>query len=292
MLGLVVPSMADPTGDGRNATAGSTPAEHEWELVGLTGPYREAILAAVLPARIDALPVDEGARIRTGEVAVRLHDAVQVVKTEIAAAAAESTLAVDLARARWQRDQRNLERLTGLHGNDYASSKELSDAYAAAEIARLDYEIARFQHAQFERAHEREKHLLGEYRLRAPFDGYVTRHLKMVGETADQLEGIVKLVQVDPLRVTVDCPLALAQRIKVGDTALVRADPSDAPPRIGTVVLVSPVADGASQTFRVGLTVDNADGAWLAGAKATVVMSARPVTADATTTGAYRAARP
>ena len=122
--------------------------------------------------------------------------------------------------------------------------------------------------------YDRENKILREFRLRAPFSGYVTRHLKQVGETVDQLEGIVTLVQLDPLRVLVDCPLAMEQSVFLGDAVSIRLGEAPGEQRVGTVVLVSRVADGASQTFRIKLTVDNADGAWVAGAKVSVVFGA------------------
>ena len=82
------------------------------------------------------------------------------------------------------------------------------------------------------------------------------------------------LVQLDTLRVLVDCPLALEQSVLLGDAVSVRLGETPGEQRVGTVVLVSRVADGASQTFRIKLTVDNADGAWVAGAKVSVVFGA------------------
>ena len=265
---------------------GSVPANRavvveRFELIGMTAPYREATLATVLPARISELPVKEGARVGRGDLVVRLDDTVQLAKKEMAEAMAASTLEIELARAEWQRNQRNLDRLTKLHGDDYASSKELSDAFADAEIARLDFEVAKFRHAQSQRVYDRENKILREFRLRAPFSGYVTRHLKQVGETVDQLEGIVTLVQLDPLRVLVDCPLAMEQSVFLGDAVSIRLGEAPGEQRVGTVVLVSRVADGASQTFRIKLTVDNADGAWVAGAKVTVVFGATERTSGA-----------
>ena len=265
-----------PAEEGASVGRVSLPAKRatvveRMELVGITAPYREATLAAVLPARIAELPAEEGARVGRGDLVVCLDETVQLAKTEMAAAMAASTLEIELARANWQRDQRNLDRLTKLHGDNYASSKELSDANADAEISRLDFEVAKFRHAQAQRAYDRENKILREFRLRAPFSGYVTRHLKQVGETVDQLEGIVTLVQLDPLRVLVNCPLAMEQSVLLGDAVSVRLGDASGEQRVGTVVLVSRVADGASQTFRIKLTVDNADGAWVAGARVTVV---------------------
>jgi multidrug resistance efflux pump len=91
--------------------------------------------------------------------------------------------------------------------------------------------------------------VLKEFRLFAPFDGYVFEHLKHAGETVNELEGIVTLVQLNPLKVVVDCPVALAASVAVGDRFRVAPVDRRLSPRVGTVMLTSRTADGGSQTF-------------------------------------------
>lgn len=239
-------------------------------VVGMTSPSRTAVLAAVLPARIATLTAAEGSTVKAGDVVVTLEDGVQRTKTEMARAAAESTLEVEQARVRSDLARRQLDRMIALYGRDDSSSKELHDAQAACDLARLDHELARFNHAQARRQYERERGLLEEYTLRAPFDGYVVEHLKRAGEAIDQLEGMVRLAALDPLLVVLDCPLAPAPQVFVGQRVTV--EPTDGPweARLGTVVLVSRVADAASQTVKVKVEVPNEDAGWPAGLKTEV----------------------
>ncbi|MGB2986071.1 MAG: efflux RND transporter periplasmic adaptor subunit [Phycisphaerae bacterium] len=246
------------------------PEPEDFKVVGMTVPSKVATLAAVSPARIARILAPEGGVVREGDLVIALEDGVQLAKTEIAKARAKSTLDIELARVRWEHAKREWDRLAKLHGDDHASSKELSDVLADAEVARLEYELAHFIHEQALLAHEREQKLLDEFRLRAPFSGYVSDHVKQVGETVDQLEGILTLVQLDPLQVVVDCPVSLAPFILVTDRVWIRPVDSHWPPRVGTVALASRVADGASQTFRVKINVSNEDHAWLSGLKVVV----------------------
>lgn len=239
-------------------------------VVGLTVPSRVVTLAAVIPARIARLPAAEGGTVCEGDEVVSLEDAVQRARTELARASADSTLEIEKARVRRDHAAREWDRLAGLRGADNASSKESSDAKATAELRRLECDLALFEQAQAVRNHRKEKELLEQYHLRAPFDGYVVEHIKRVGETVDRLEGIIKLAQLDPLVVVVDCPLSLARRIDVGDR--VRVTPTDAygKARFATIILNSRVADGASQTVKVKLTVPNDDGGWVSGLKVAI----------------------
>jgi multidrug efflux system membrane fusion protein len=239
-------------------------------LVGITVPFQTSVLAAVQPARVERIAFPEGALVHEGDLVVQLEDKVQAARTEFAKAAAESSLEIDLARTRWQQAQRDYERLIRLHGEDLTSSKELSDAAAAAEAARLAYEISIFNQAQAARAYQREQRMLEEFRIKAPFDAYVAEHLKHPGESVDQLEGVVRLTQLNPLIATVDCPLSLAGTIREGDSFNVRPADGSVPSRAGKVIFASKVADGASQTFRVKLAVANGDSAWMSGWKVIV----------------------
>jgi RND family efflux transporter MFP subunit len=244
--------------------------------VGMTSPSRTATLAAVMHARIARIEAKEGTSVAEGDLVVALADGVQAARTEIARAGAESTYDIELAAARREHAQREWERLSKLHGDDHASSKELNDARTDARTTQLEHQLALFAHEQAARTHERERRILEEYRLRAPFSGYVVRHLKHEGETVDQLEGIVQLVQLDPLHVDLDCPIALAPLVRIGDRPWIRPTDPHWTPRLGTVVLASRVMDAGSQTFRVRLKVPNGDQAWPAGLKVIVDFGTSP----------------
>lgn len=258
-------------------TQDDKPGREAHTVVGITAPYREATLAAVQPGRIAQMSAAEGATVQQGELVFALEDGVQRARAEMAEATAESTLDIELAQARQEQAQRDLNRLLKLHGDDDASSKELNDARSAATIARLEYELAKFAHAQAARAHQRELELLEQYHARAPFAGYVVEHLKHVGEAVEESEGVVTLVQLDPLQVLLDCPLSLAPSIQAGAQVTLRPFDTQWSPRQGTVVLANRVADGASQTFRVKVTVPNEDSGWVSGLKVAVEFSPRRV---------------
>lgn len=241
-------------------------------LIGITTPFREVTLAAVHPGRIARIQAEEGTFVAAGDTIFELVDDMQRARTAMAKGKADSTLPVELAQAVWDRDRHRLDRLVRLHGDSNASSKELDDARSAEAIARIEYALAKFEQTQAQLAYEREKAFLDEYRAIAPFGGYVVEHLSRIGETVDESEGVVKLVQLDPLLVSLDCPVAAALSLSPGDRVRVRPADGRWTPRLGTVVVASRVADGASQTFKVKLTVPNADGEWMSGLKVSVAI--------------------
>lgn len=233
-------------------------------------PFQQAVVGPVMRGRIARLPVSEGSTVAAGDLLFSLADDVQRVRVRIAKAASESVLEIELATARHNKAKRDMERLVRLYGDDSASSKELSDARAASEIAELETNLARFNHQQAIRGYERELAVLEEYRARAPYPAYVAEQLRHVGDTVDENEGVIQIAQLDPLIVKIDCPFDVASTIKVGDRLIVRPAHSPGERRQGKVVLVSRVADGASQTFRVKLSVDNAGTTWASGQRVEV----------------------
>ncbi len=263
----------------QNASSTQRPPDPTRTVIGITSPRQRAVLAAVLPGRIARLPIAEGETVQRGEVVVALDDAIQVWKTDMARAGAESTLEIDLARQRYERAKTDLDRFSNLRGDDSASSKELRDATVTAELERISFETARFNQEQARRALELQQATLAEYRIRAPFAGYVVEHMKHAGETVDALAGILVLAQLDPLQVVLDCPLTLAGEIRNGDRWTVQPAESIRSPREGVVTLVNRVADGASQTFKVKLSVDNTDGEWISGMRVRVDFVGGPLPA-------------
>jgi membrane fusion protein, heavy metal efflux system len=245
-------------------------ATHSDGVVGMTTPSRQAMLATIQLARIADIPAKEGTYVAAGQLVVAFEDGVQAARVAVAKLEAESTEGVELARVRLDYAERELARFQKLNVQDYATSKEYTDARTTAETARLEFEVAKVTRAKAIAVYHRERELLDQYRIVAPFPGYVARHLKHPGESVNYLEGIVQLVQLDPMVVSVDCPLALAPQIAAGDSFSVVPADGRLSPRDGVVTLASRVADAASQTFKVKLTVANTDVAWPVGMKVVV----------------------
>jgi RND family efflux transporter MFP subunit len=261
-----------PTAQAAPIDAASSQPASSW-VTGITVPRQVAVLASVQLQRITRIAVTEGQEVRKGDALVVFYEDVQRARTEIARATAETMLDIDLARERMEQAGREFERLTKLSGGNFASPKEVSDAQAQAAITRLEHEIATFRHAQAVREYEREKHLLDQLTIRSPFDGFVTEVTKHVGETVQEGEKIVTVAQLDPVEVTVDCPLQLAHSVRLGQKVRVEPVETRWPAREGEIVFANRVADPASQTFKVKLVVPNQGGEWITGVKVRVGFS-------------------
>lgn len=224
--------------------------------------------------RIRRIAAREGSVVRAGDVLVELHDGPQRSRTELAAAEAASTLEIEQATVRLAHALDELKRVESLGRDRVATAQELQDARTRAATARLDLELASFRREQAQRNCEQQQQLLDDHRVRAPFDGLLSDRQKEEGEALEPSDGVLTLVQLDPLAVVVDCPLELAARLS--PDARVRVTPGDPAlaPRPGRVRLVHRVADAASQTTRLRIEVDNRDLAWPAGMRVSVELDA------------------
>lgn len=245
-------------------------------IMGFTTPYRKATLASLQKGRIQKLAVEEGQAVNVGDLLISLDTGVQKARTEAARLEADSTTKIELARVQMEYDRDELERIKRLSEMTAASARELRDIQAKADTSRLNYELTKLEHEQAVHNYKIQCELLAQLELRAPFAGYVTVRHKEVGETVDELEGVIELADVEKLLVTADCPLSLAGRIRLGDEASITPIDDNWPSRRGIIRYINPVADAGSQTFKIKLVVTNADGQWPAGLMVAVDFSSTP----------------
>jgi len=248
-----------------------------------TSPSRMAELAPATAGRIAEFLAAEGAQVSAGQPLVRLEDELERVRVAAAALAAQSTLEIDLARVQLESAQRELVRVLELHKGSAATAKEVSDARLGVESARLEMGISRRRHEAAQHELELARIALARRQILAPFSGVVISHLKECGESLEEPEAALVLAQLDPLQIAVDLPLAAAHAVQVGGELDVAADDSAYGRRVGRIVHVSAMADGASRTRRVKVDVPNPDGAWIAGMKVHVSLAPAAHTSAAPT---------
>lgn len=109
--------------------------------------------------------------------------------------------------------------------------------------------------------------------IRSPITGVVVERFLSPGELVDQAP-IVKLAQIDPLRVEVFAPVALVGKVSVGMTAQVMPEAPVNGVHTARVTVVDRVVDAASGTFRVRLELPNPDYRLPAGLKCKARFSA------------------
>ncbi len=190
---------------------------------------RDALLGAALGGFVEAVSVAEGDEVRANATLVRVDAASH------AARVAQARVEVDAA----ERELARAERLQGT----------IAEQQVDAARTRVDAAKAALQAAQ-----------IGVSRavVRAPFAGVVARVDVERGEIAAPGAPLVRVVQLDPVHVSLSVPDRDVVTLRPGMTAQIRAG-AEPTPREGRVLRISPAADLRTRAFVVDVEVPNPD---------------------------------
>ena len=103
--------------------------------------------------------------------------------------------------------------------------------------------------------------LRGYTRIKAPFDGVVTRRAANTGDfvMADGKHGLFTVARIDPVRVVVNVPEADAGLVNIGQEVRVTLQAVPGPASVGKIVRTSWSLDPGSRTLRAEVDLPNAE---------------------------------
>jgi RND family efflux transporter MFP subunit len=238
----------------------------------LIEPNQTVEIRSSVEGVIEKVLVQRGDRVRAGQVLVQLESAAEASAVQLARVRSEAQGRLTSAQNRLDYAQKKLERASQLHTQAFVSAQARDEAEAEKRILESELRQAREdkEQAAYELRHSQD--LLGRRTLRSPFNGVVLDRMLHPGDLAESGTGrkpILKLVQVEPLRVEVVLPLAAYGKLKLQNAAEVM------PEGIGgrytaTVKVIDSVFDTASGTFGVRLELPNAGGKVPAGIRCRV----------------------
>ena len=115
--------------------------------------------------------------------------------------------------------------------------------------------------------------------VKSPINGVVTERLLNPGEVAELGVGqkpILKIAQLDPLRVEVILPIQMYGQVKAGTSVEIVPDPPIGGKYAATIQVVDKVIDAASATFAVRVELPNTTYALPAGIRCKATFLTRP----------------
>jgi len=221
-------------------------------------PHMVIDLSSRVDGIVETMEVERGEFIEKGQVLVRLESSVERAAVATAQGRANANAEILASNVSAEFAQRRNDRVQELHRSDAVSTDQLDEIKTEFELSRLQLERAEENQliAKLELRQARE--VLDRHTLRSPIRGIVVQHYLAPGEAVEE-QPIMRLAQIDPLRVEVIVPVMAFGTIKVGQRAIMRPEPPMEGEYQATVTIVDGVADASSGTFRVRLGLPNED---------------------------------
>jgi len=232
-------------------------------------PYDEISIGTPVEGLIQTVPVERGDWVTKGQVILTLESSFEEATVALTKAKAEAEAALKSSQVKIGFTGRKYERALELFKTNSIAQHEVDEAQTEKALAEVAYREATEQKRQAELELNRATAALQLRTIRSPINGVVVDRLLSPGELARQTP-VMKLAQLNPLRVEVFAPLSLLGKLQTGMRAEVRPEGKGQPVLQAKIVVVNKVVDSASGTFGVRLEMPNPNNAISAGLACTV----------------------
>jgi RND family efflux transporter MFP subunit len=257
----------------KTATAVSPSANAEagavLQATGYVTARRQATVSAQITGTLTEVLIEEGDRVKKGQVLARLEDnALRASLDAARASAAAARATVVQTQAQLDQNLRDADRAEALVGRGLVSKQVSEQARTQANTFRAQLNTARRQ-ADSADAQVKVGQVNLDYTVvRAPFDGVITDKAAQVGEIVSPLSagggftrtGVGTIVDMDSLEIDVDVNEAYIGRVQANmpAEAVLDAYPDWKIP--AHVIAIVPAADRGKATVKVRVALENKDG--------------------------------
>ncbi len=222
----------------------------------LIEPYAVADVSTREQGVLEEFLVDRGDLVTKGQKVARLDSTIEEASVALAEAKARMRSETQERRTVLSYLKREQERLERLHENKAASLHDIDKAETEQQRAVLRLRQAEEEEQLAKLELVRAQKLLQRRTIYSPIDGTVVDTVLTPGESVEN-KTILKIAQIDPLKVEVIVPVSYYGAIAVGMEAEVMPKYPGATAHTATVAVVDRVIDAASNTFGVRLDLDN-----------------------------------
>jgi len=203
--------------------------------------------------------VQRGDPVKAGQVLVELESSAERSAVASAKYRAEMSGRVRAAGERVEYSSAKAGRTGELRKQHFVAAQANDDAQAEMRVAQAELIDAQENQQLARLDYQHQLDLLNLRTLRSPFDGVVMDRMLNPGDLTQygtETKPILRIAQIDPLRVEVVLPIDYYRKLKVGMTGEV------IPERLGgrhpaRVKVIDKVFDAASGTFGVRLELPN-----------------------------------
>jgi multidrug efflux pump subunit AcrA (membrane-fusion protein) len=255
------------------------------DLVGTLAAADEVVVSSETDGTVSHILADLGDRVQAGQPLVELDRekrqySLDQQRATLARALAtygasepgklppiEETPDVKKAAAELQQAKQTYERTLTLQQRQLVAQQLLDDAKATLQAKQAGYDAAlqnaKNLQAQIDVADASMKladRQLRDTFIRAPFDGYVQERLVSLGELVKAQAPVMRVVRIDPLKVTAEIPERMGPWIKSGAAITLTVDAYPDKTFKGSLTRLSPAVNTQTRAFPFEGRVPNTDG--------------------------------
>jgi len=220
--------------------------EHYLEAVGSFLPEDEVTISTEVEGIIKKRFVDEGDQVKRGDVLIKIDDEkfrLQVEETEASLREAEATL---------KNAKGSLSRMEQLLSEKVVDQQRYDDTFTKFHLGKAMVENVRAKLKRYQRS-------LNDTEIVAPLDGVVSERMGSEGEYVKVGAELLKVVEINPLKLTFTLPEKFSGQVRMGQTVAVKAKAFPGEVFTGSVYFISPTVNLATRTLEVKAKVENKD---------------------------------
>ena len=229
----------------------------------ITRPSSDKTLSFIRPGLVKNVLVKEGDMVKADQVLVRMDDSVEQAELAHLKAQSEDKVRIQAAKANLDQKKVDLEKTKWAAERNVATDLQVRHATLDVTIADLSLALRTFESAQDTRKYNEAKVRLSRMQLSTPVAGKVEKIHIEAGESVNAVQEVIRVVNIDSLKIDVPVPLEQARRLRVGQlTRIIFPGSHESLARTaeGKVGYIASIADAASNTLMVCVEVDNPTG--------------------------------
>lgn len=239
-------------------TTGPAIGDELIEFEGLIEPFELVDVGTPVGGVVAHINVQRSSSVHKGETLVLLDSSVESTVVERARVQAAVEGEVTLQKEKLAFANRMHARVEELFNGEAISAEKNDQAASQVTLARALLQKAMENRELARLDLERAKAMLNQRTIKSPISGIVIERFVAPGEFVDN-QPLLRVAQMDPLRVEVILPADMFRKIMPGMTADVVPETDPEGSYSSTVTIVDRVIDPASGTFGVRLELPNPD---------------------------------
>ncbi|MBT8131991.1 MAG: efflux RND transporter periplasmic adaptor subunit [Gammaproteobacteria bacterium] len=208
--------------------------------------------------KIEKILVQRSDLVEAGQLLVELES--EIEKATVALAIARTEMDAELKERRVSNSfaKRKLVRFDGMFRDDVVPLHTKDEVATEARLAALQLKRSEEDRLVANLELVRAQAFLDQRYVKSPISGVIVERFKSPGEFVED-EPILRLAQLDPLKVEVILPASMFGRVKSGQKARIRPEAPMNGIYEAEVTIVDRVIDASSGTFSVRLQLPNPD---------------------------------